>query len=278
MRTRFSTVLTVAVVAVGMLMGAAQPSALAKDKVVVNGSTTVGPIAKAFAGYYMAENDVNVTVSMTGSGDGAEALVNGACDIANMSRMMKPEEFRNAVENGVYPIAHVVAMDGIAVVVHPSNPINGLSLKQIRQIYTGQVTNWKEPGGPDREIVKISRDSSSGTYEVFGEIALHGQSIRGAEYVQSNGQVRARVSSTPAAIGYVGLGYVEGVKPVDVNGVTPNMKTVGSGRYPIARPLFLWTDGYPELGSHVHGLVTLHLTPTGQEIIKGVGFVPVTQY
>ena len=278
MRTKLSTVLTFAVVAAGMLLGAAQPSALAKDKVVMNGSSTVGPIAKAFAGYYMAKNDVNVTVSMTGSGNGAEALVNGNCDIANMSRMMKNNEFKKAVDSGIYPIAHVVAMDGIAVAVHPSNPVSGLTLKQIRQIYTGEITNWKELGGPDLKIVKISRDSSSGTYEVFGDIVLHEEPIRGAEYVQSNGQMRARISSTPAAIGYVGLGYLEGVKAVDVNGVKPTMKTVGSGKYPIARPLFMWTNGFPKLGSHVHGLVTLHLTPTGQEIVKGVGYVPVTQY
>ncbi|MFO8007490.1 MAG: PstS family phosphate ABC transporter substrate-binding protein [Candidatus Brocadiia bacterium] len=247
--------------------------------IACDGSTTVGPIAKAFAEYYMDRNpDVNVTVSETGSGDGARALISGSCDIADMSRFMKEKEFTAAVENGVYPVAHAVAMDGIAIVVHPSNPIDGLTVEQVRAVYQGTITNWSELGGPNRPIVKISRDTSSGTYETFYKLVMQKEDIVGAEYVQSNGAARARVSNTPAAIGYVGLGFAEGVKALRINGVEPTPITVATGTYPVSRPLFMVTDGYPKLGSHVHRFITLYLTRDGQSIIEDIGFVPVTRY
>ncbi len=262
--------------AAGMAVGT---TAMAEEKVVMDGSTTVGPIAKAFAGYYEARNqDVSVTVSETGSGNGAKSLINNACHIANMSRFMKEKEFKSAVENGIYPVAHAVAMDGIAIVVHPSNPAGELSVEQVRKIYKGEITNWKELGGPDLKIVKISRDTSSGTFETFNKLVMKKEKVKDAEYVQSNGAARSRVIKTPAAIGYVGIGFVDGVKALTIDGVDVSEETVASGKYPVARPLFMVTDGYPKLGSHVHALVTLHLTPAGQEIVKGIGFVPVTKY
>ncbi len=266
---------------VGLLLAIA-PAATAQRQnttIVIDGSSTVGPVAKAFAQYYMDRYpNVTITVSETGSGNGAKSLINGACDIADMSRFIKPKEFKSAIDNGIYPVAHVVAMDGIAVAVHPSNPISELSLRQVKQIYTGRVTNWRELGGPNREIVVISRDTSSGTYGVFSDIVLDDEPIERAEYVQSNGAARSRVSTTPAAIAYVGLGFLEGLKAVAVNGVEPNLRTVGTGRYPIARPLFMVTDGYPDIGSHLHRFITLYLSPSGQQIVKDVGYVPVTQY
>ena len=251
----------------------------AEKKVVIDGSTTVEPIARAFAGYYMARHpEVTVTVSGTGSGNGAKSLINDRCHIADMSRFMKDKEFEAAVDAGVHPVFHTVAMDGIAVAVHKSNPVSGLSLDQLRKIYNGSIDNWSEVGGPDRDITVVSRDTTSGTYEVFGDIVLQGDRIRDAEYVGSNAAARARVADTPGAIGYIGLGFVEGVKALQIDGVTPTMKTVGAGEYPIARPLFMVTDGYPELGSPTQALVTMHLKPYGQEMIKGIGYVPVTQY
>jgi phosphate transport system substrate-binding protein len=195
-----------------------------------------------------------------------------------MSRFMKEKEFKTAVKKGVFPVAHAVAMDGIAIVVHPSNPVEELSVEQVMKIYKGETTNWKQLGGPDMEIVKISRDTSSGTFETFNKLVMNKKEIEGAEYVQSNGAARARVIKTPAAIGYVGIGFLDGVKALTIDGVDVSEDTVASGRYPVSRPLFMFTNGYPELGSHVHALVTLHLTPAGQEIVKGIGFVPVTKY
>ncbi len=249
----------------------------AEKKIGIKGSSTVGPVAKAFAGYFMAKNSgVTITVSETGSGAGAKSLINGNCDIAAMSRYMKEKEYQQAVKNDILPCPHVVAMDGIAVAVHPSNPVSKLTMKELKHIYTGKITNWKELGGPDKKIVKISRDTSSGTYGVFVEKALDNAEIHNAEYVQSNGAARARISKTPAAIGYVGLGFLEGVKAVKLNGVKPTMKTVGSGRYPLARPLFMWTDGFPDIGGVQYRFIMLHKTDAGKQMIKDIGFVPIS--
>lgn len=279
------TKLTAAILAAALVLSAALlgsvPAAAQKNAIVVDGSTTVGPIAKAFAEYYMRKNPgVNITVSESGSGNGAKGLVNLACDVASMSRFMKTEEFRAAVQRGVFPVAHVVAIDGIAIIVHPSNPVTGLTVAQVRDIYTGKITNWKQLGGPNVQIVMISRDTNSGTYESFETLVMDKRKINDrAEYVGSSGAVRQRVQSTPAAIGYVGLGFVDRtVKALAIDKVVPDNATVSSGAYPVARPLFMFTNGYPKLGSHLHAFVNLYLTPKGQEIVEEIGFVPVTKY
>ncbi|MEE9368718.1 MAG: phosphate ABC transporter substrate-binding protein [Pontiella sp.] len=255
--------------------------ASAADTIPIDGSTTVGPIAKAFAAYFMAANpDVNITVSESGSGNGAKSLVNGTCDVAAMSRPMKSSEFKAAANNEIQPVAHVVALDGLPVLVHPSNPIQDLTVEQVRKIYLGEITNWKELGGPDKAIVSISRDTNSGTYETFAGLVMQKQKIhKNCEYVGSNGAIRQRVQSTPAAIGYAGLGFVnKTVKALKVNGIYPSAETVQTGEYPIARPLFMYTNTYPKLGSSLYQFVTIHLTENGQEIVEEIGFVPVTSY
>jgi phosphate transport system substrate-binding protein len=271
------------VVAAALVLVAGFSTAVAQEEnqIVVDGSTTVGPIAKAFAEYYMQmHSDVNITVSESGSGNGAKSLINGTCHVADMSRFMKDGEFSAAVENGVNPVAHVVAMDGIAIIVHPSNPLKGLTVEQVKDIYLGKVTNWQDLGGPDRKIIAISRDTNSGTYETFEKLVMNKEKIAaGVEYVGSNGAVRQRVQSTEAAMGYVGLGFVdETVKGLEINGVYPTNATVASGSYAVGRPLFMFTNGYPSLGSHLHAFVTLHLSQKGQEIVQSIGFVPVTAY
>lgn len=267
--------------AVLLAAGLSRTAAAEDTKIVVDGSTTVGPIAKAFAEHFMQHNPgVKVTVAESGSGNGAKSLINGACDVADMSRFMKSEEFKAAVERGVFPVAHVVALDGLAVIVHPSNPVKELTKAQVADIYMGKITNWKDVGGPDAKIVVVSRDTNSGTYEAFEELVMKKRKMaEGIEYVGSNGAVRQRIQSTPGAIGYVGLGFAdETVKALKIDGVEPNRDTVRSGRYPVARPLFMFTNGYPRPGSPVHSFVTLHLTKKGQEMVEGIGFVPVTDY
>lgn len=268
------------VVAVALVLGLAVVARAEEKKIVVDGSTTVGPIAKAFAEYLMSQvQGLNITVGESGSGNGAKSLINGTCDIADMSRFMKDKEFSMAIEKGIYPVAHVVAMDGIAVVVHPSNPIANLTLEQLRDIYSGKIGNWKDLKGPDVPIVRISRDTNSGTYETFEHIVMNGEKIAAdTEYVGSNGQARQRIMSTPGAIGYVGLGFSEGVKTMTINGIEPSRETVARGVYPVARPLYMFTNGYPKLGSPLYNFVTLHLSPKGQEIIESIGYVPVTSY
>ncbi len=250
-------------------------------KVVMEGSTTVGPIAKAFAGYYMSTHpEVNVVVGEGGSGNGVKALLNGKCDVANMSRDMKKEEVKAAIEKDIFPCAHVIAMDGIVVVVHPSNPVKGLTVEQVRKIYIGEINNWKEVGGPDLKIVRISRENNSGTFECFETLVMKKEKMAAdTEGVTAQGSMREAVRGTPAAIGYLGLGFVDRtVKAVVVDGIAPTRETIASGVYPIARPLFMYTNGYPKLGSHVFNLVTMHLTPKGQEIILDKGFIPLTNY
>ncbi len=275
------SVITLALVA-GLSAGyAARALTADKTKVVMDGSSTVLPLAEAFRDHYIEQHpNVEISIGGSGSGNGVKSLIRGTCHIANMSRFMKPTEFKAAVENNVLPVAHVIAIDGIAIVVHPSNPIGELTLDQIRDIYAGRINSWKDVGGPSREIVTISRDQNSGTFESFRNLVMRDAQIAGgAEKVGSNGAVRSRVQTTPAAIGYVGIGYVDRkLKAVKVDGVEPTRKAIASGRYPIARPLFMFTNGYPELGSHLHALTTVHLTREGQEIVEEVGFVPVTDY
>jgi len=257
----------------------AQPS----GSLQLQGSTTVGPIGDAFAeAFKKMYPDVSITVSKTGSGDGAASLVDGRCDIAMMSRFMKPKEFKQATtgDNAFLPVAHVIAMDGVCVIVHPSNPINELTSEQVRNIYTGKIKNWSELGGPDSTIVPISRDTSSGTYETFENLVMNKEKMAGhVEYVNSNPQAHARVKFTKGAVGYVGLGFVDNkVKALKIDGVTPNQSTISSGKYPVSRPLFLFTKNYPKLGSLVHEFCTFYLKEKGQEIIESKGFVPVTNY
>jgi phosphate transport system substrate-binding protein len=258
----------------------AEKAAGAKETLQIEGSTTVGPIAEAFAEYFNKSNpNVNVTVKMTGSGDGAAALIDGRCNIATMSRFMKPAEYQKAVEKNILPCCHVVAMDGVCIAVHPSNPLKAISRPQLNAIYAGKTTNWKELGGPDAPIVIISRDTSSGTYEVFNEKVMGKDKIsEKAEYVNSNPQMQARVASTPGAIGYLGLAFLEGVKAVPVDGVTATRKTIGAGVYPISRPLFMFTNGYPEAGSLTFSFCNFALTEKGQELIEAKGYIPLTSY
>jgi len=265
------------VLAIAGFAGVAQ----AQDEMTLDGSTTVGPIAKAFAEYYMKQNPgVTITISESGSGNGAKSLINGTCDIANMSRFMKDSEFAAAIEKGVTPVAHVVAMDGIAIIVHPANPVSALTVEQVHDIYAGKITNWNQVGGPDKNIVVVSRDTNSGTFETFEGLVMKGERLtESAEYVGSNGAARQRIQSTAGAIGYVGLGFVdESVKALEINGVAATNETIASGAYPVARPLYMFTNGYPKLGSNVHRFITLYLTPKGQEIVSGIGFVPLTRY
>lgn len=253
--------------------------AMAEKNIVIDGSTTVGPIAKAFADYYKEKTGIGAAISESGSGNGVKSLINGTCDIANMSRFMKDSEFKTCVEKGILPVAHVVAFDGLAVVVNPANKVGTLTMAQLADIYTGKIRNWKELGGDDAEIVVISRDTNSGTYETFNELVLRKNPVvKGAEYVGSNGQAKTRVASTKNAVAYVGLGFADdSVKTLSVDGILPSSKTIVSGKYPIARPLFMFTNKYPKMGTPVYDFVTLHLSEEGREIVRDLGYVPVAE-
>jgi len=253
--------------------------AQAEETLTLDGSTTVGPIAKAFAEFTMRQKpELNITVSESGSGNGAKALLNGTCDIANLSRGLKESERKAMEEKGVKPVQHVVAYDALPVIVHPSNKVKGLTVDQVRDIYTGKITNWKSVGGFDLAIVVVSRDTNSGTFESFKELVLGAVAkiCASTEYTGSNGGVRQRVQMTKGAIGYAGLGFIDRtVKALEINGVAPCAETVIDKTYPIARELYMFTHGEPVEGSAAAQFIALSRSDKGREIIEEIGFIPV---
>ena len=266
--------ITVCALAAAMAMNA---GAEKKGNIVMDGSTTVGPIAKAFAEYYMGKYPgVNITVSESGSGNGAKSIINGTADIGNMSRAMKDSELEAAKSKGVKVMEHIVAMDGIAIVVHPGNPVAALTVEQLRKIYTGEIGNWSQLGGPNKPVVVISRDTNSGTYETFETLVMHSERMTDkTEYVGSNGAIRQRVMTTDGAIGYVGLAFTHGLKVLDIDGVTPTPESVLDKSYPIGRPLYMYTNGEPAEGTVLAEFLGLYKTSDGKKIIEEQGFIPM---
>jgi phosphate transport system substrate-binding protein len=169
----------------------------------------------------------------------------------------------------------VIANDGIAVVVHKDNKTSGLTLDQLKQIYTGAISTWKELGGPATGIVLVSRDVSSGTYEVFNEKALKGAKVSdGALMVASNQAVAATVAQTPGAIGYIGVGYLTPeVKALTIDNVVPSKETVLNGSYKLARKLYMYTNGQPK--GEAKKFIDFILSDAGQKIVQEVGFITI---
>jgi len=243
-------------------------------RLVIQGSTTVLPIAQKCAEVFMQKHlEADITVRGGGSGTGIAALIDGICDIADSSRPMKKKEIIKAKEKGVNPEPHVIAMDGIAVIVHPSNPVDELTLSQLKDIYTGKISNWAELGGRNQKIVVISRDAASGTFECFNKLVLKKQRVRPDALLQaSNAAVASTIKRTKGAIGYVGLGYLSSeVKALKIDGVAPSVETVLKGTYPISRPLFMYTNGKPK--GLAKDFIDFVLSEEGQRIVKEQGFV-----
>lgn len=247
------------------------------EKIKIEGSTTVLPIAQAAAEAFMGKNaSVDVTVRGGGSGVGIASLMDGICDIGDSSRSVKQEELDKAVSKGKDLKSNMIALDGICVVIHPENKVTNLSLDQIKGIFTGKITDWSEVGGTAGKIVAVSRDSSSGTYEAFGELALKKEKVRSDALMQASNQaVASIIESNSAAIGYIGLGYVTaGIKAVTVEGIPASKETVLSGKYPISRPLFMYTNGTPS--GAVKDFISFIKSPEGQKIVEEQGFVALS--
>jgi phosphate transport system substrate-binding protein len=246
------------------------------QKLTIQGSTTVLPISQAAAEVYMDNNpEADITVRGGGSGTGIAALIDGATDIADASRPMKAKEITTAREKGVNPVEHIVARDGIAVIVHPDNPISGISKDDLKAIYLGQIEKWDNVCKGKGPIVVVSRDAASGTFEAFNTLALDKEKLtNNALLLASNLEIARTVAQTPGAIGYIGLGYLsDNVKPIPVNSVMPSEATVNDGTYPLARPLFMYTNGSPS--GLAKDFIEFVLSPEGQGIVKEAGFVPV---
>jgi phosphate transport system substrate-binding protein len=256
----------------------------------VKGSDTMVNLGSAWAEAYMAKHpELSIAVTGGGSGTGIAALINKTTDIAQVSREMKAKEYEQAKAVGVDPKEFVVAKDGLSVVVNPSNPVNELTIAQLSGIYTNKITNWKEVGGIVAPIVVLSRDTNSGTHVHFKEQVVQMRGLptadKSLEYgpkvmmMPSSKTGVDEVAANPNAIFYVGLGYVTSkVKVVaikiDENSppVFPSLETVKSGEYPIARPLYFYTDGEP--GGVVKDYIDWVLSPEGQRIVEQLDFIP----
>ncbi|MDD3043445.1 MAG: PstS family phosphate ABC transporter substrate-binding protein [Methanosarcinaceae archaeon] len=250
------------------------------QSISVKGSDTVLPVAQYEAEQFMASyKNRDIAVTGGGSGVGIAALIDGEIDIAAASRNMKDAEFENAEAKGITPLKHVIAWDGISVVVNQENPVSELSFDQLRRIYNGSFSNWQEVGGEDRPIAVISRDSSSGTYEYFKETVLLGDEYRPDALTQpTTGAIVGEISLNPNAIGYIGVAYLdESLKALSVDGGEgfryPDSENIISGQYPLARPLFFYTDGEPS--GLTKEFIDFVLSAEGQELVQEVGYFPV---
>ncbi|MGV8025394.1 MAG: PstS family phosphate ABC transporter substrate-binding protein [Anaerolineaceae bacterium] len=252
------------------------------------GSDTLVNLALAWAEEYQLEHpDIQISVSGGGTGTGITALINGTVDIANASRAIKEEEIAAAKANGINPYEIVVASDAIAVIVNPENPVDQLTIEQVSQIYQGLITNWKEVGGDDRPIVCLSRETNSGTHVYFLETVVRlGDSENTALFsvetllLPSSEGIIAEVSDNPNAIGYDGLGYVTGdVKVLALdNGsgyILPSAETVNDNSYPIARQLYMYTNGEPQ--NTIKDYIDWILSDAAQEFVLKLGFIPYQQ-
>ena len=254
------------------------------------GSDTIVNLALAWAEEYQLINPtVQLSVTGGGSGTGIAALINGTVDIANASRKMKDEEKETALSNGSDPIEFVIARDAIAIIVNLENPVDNLTLQQISDIYSGKINNWQEVGGEDRPIVRLSRETNSGTHVYFLEEVIRlGQKENKTLFSQdtlllpSSEGIGAEIRLNPNAIGYDGLGYVtDDLKVIGVaitaggEYILPSLESVKNETYPIARDLYMYTNGQP--AGIIKEYLDWILSSEAQLIVAELGFVPITK-
>lgn len=266
---------------------ASQPAAYIQNK----GSDTIVNLALAWAERYQQEQpSVRISVTGGGSGTGIAALLNGTVDIANASRQISPDELKQAQAKGIKPEEFVIARDAIAVIVNPENPLSRLTLKQLSDLYSGKIRNWKELGGDDRPIVRLSRETNSGTHVYFLETAVRlGSKTDKTLFsmdtllLPSSEGIIAELRDNPDAIGYDGLGYVPTDGSVKVLAVAkdasnpytlPSIESVNNKTYPIARDLYMYTAGDPK-GAAKDYLDWIRNSPEAQGIVGKLGFVPI---
>ncbi len=264
------------------------PEAPRRTTIENKGSDTIVNLALAWAERYRSLHpEIAIAVTGGGSGTGIAALINDTVDLANASRAIKTEEIEAARANGVDPLQFVIARDAIAVIVHPSNPIDELTLQQISDIYSGKISNWQAVGGEDRPIVRLSRETNSGTHVYFLETVVRlGDADNRTLFstdtllLPSSEGIGAEVRHNPNAIGYDGLGYVtDDMKTVAVGRSPegpfwmPSAETVNAGQYPVARDLYMYTAGEPE-GDLLDYLNWIR-QPEAQAIVRELGFVPI---
>lgn len=272
-----------------LLSAAAGTAAPQKAKAVqIKGSDTMVNLGQAWAEAFSKRTPgVNIAVTGGGSGTGITALINGTCDIAESSRAMEDKEIKQAEAKGVKPNQEKVALDGIAIVVHPKNPVKNLTMDQLREIFLGNITNWKVVGGANKTIVILSREVNSGTHIFLKEHVLRRGNAKGPEefspsalMMPSSQAIAEEVAGNENAIGYYGMGYIGPRQKViavakDAKSpfIEPTIDNVKSSLYPISRPLFLYTNGTPR--GVIKDFIDFVYSKDGQEIIRKLDFVPV---
>lgn len=249
--------------------------------ITIKGSDTLVRLGQRWAEEYMKANpDVVIQVSGGGSGTGIAALLNGSTDICEASRDMKEKEYKLAEQKGLKPYRVSVALDGIAVFLHEKNPINELTFDQLKDIYTGVTTNWKELGGPDERIIVYGRENNSGTYAFFKEHVLDKEDF--TPYTQTlpgTAAVVNAVSKDENGIGYGGIAWATGVKyaavakEADGEYILPTAESVSNGTYPISRDLYWFFNGKPD--GELKKLVNWALSPEGQKVAEEIDYIPL---
>ncbi len=240
-----------------------------KETVTTDGSTSMNKVIGALGEAFEAGSGIAVTYNATGSGAGIQAVLEGRCNIGLSSRNLKAEE----EENGL--VGTVLAYDGIAIVVNPSNSVNDLDLESIAKIYTGEIKNWKEVGGNDAEIVLIGREAGSGTRDGFEDITGTKDKCAYRQELTSTGDVITTVASNPAAIGYASLASIkDSVKALTVDGIAPSEETIKDGSYVVQRPFVLVTKENEPLSESAQSFFDYITSEAAHEIITAAGVVP----
>ncbi|MEF2229418.1 MAG: PstS family phosphate ABC transporter substrate-binding protein [Pseudodesulfovibrio sp.] len=258
-----------------LLVFAGPPCSAAGKAIRVVGSTTMGPMVREMVvAYQAAHPDLHFSLTGSGSASGAAALASGAADVALLSRGMSRQETVSCVRNGIAPQRFVLALDGLAPIVHPDNPVADLSLRQLRAIYSGGLVNWRGLGGPDLAVEPLARSADSGTRDIWLDVVMARTPEMGAvERVDSNAAMVRAVRARPGAIGYVGMGFVdETVRAVRLEGAEATPASVLEDSYPAARTLnvYIGKESAPE----VRAFAEFVLGNACRPIIERAGFIP----
>lgn len=248
----------------------------ASEKITVKGSDTMVILAQRWAERYMASNsDLTIQVTGGGSGTGITALINGTTDICNASRPMKSSEIKKLKERfGTLGVEIPCGKDGITIYLNLNNPVSNLNVDQLKQIYTGKITNWKQLGGKDSKIVLYSRENNSGTYVYFKDNILKGEDYSpSCQNLPGTAAVVNAVSKDINGIGYGGHGYSKGVRMCKINNIEPTVENIGNGSYPITRYLYMYLRNRPT--GAMKKYIDWILSSEGQKIATEVGYFPV---
>ena len=239
--------------------------------VSISGSTSVGPLAEKLAHAYSEQDNTNIEINQIGSSAGITNAISGVSEIGMSSRDLKEEE----VASGLNEV--VIAYDGIVVVTHPTNKIKDLTMEQVKEIFTGKVTNWKELGGDDLEIVVVSREDGSGSRDAFQEIVDYssGELIRNAIIASGNGNIKTTVGNNKHAVGFVSFEYIdESISTIDINGVAATAENVLKEQYNLSRP-FLFVHKEGQLTEAGQRFIDFILSEDGQLIAAEAGAIPI---